>query len=194
MQRFALSLALVILATSAHGQSQAPAPYYPAVEADAQQARQLAGLEGARPVWHVEGEDGIAYVELEPTTASGTVSLRFSFRDGDSTREQRLEAWLDPGERPWTVVGLAEGTLGFNRLDRHMERLADNSDDVITDINAGRGITAEGAEGEAPVRAAFSAVRVPLVFATLALLLGTVPFLFLGSVVTAFSRPAAPAR
>ena len=62
-------------------------------------------------------------------------------------------------------------------------------DDVITDINTARGITAEGAEGEAPVRAAFSAVRGPLVFATLAMLLGTVPFLFLGSVVTAFSRP-----
>ena len=62
-------------------------------------------------------------------------------------------------------------------------------DDVITDINTARGITAEGTEGEAPVRAAFSAVRGPLVFATLALLLGTVPFLFLGSVVTAFSRP-----
>ena len=59
-------------------------------------------------------------------------------------------------------------------------------DDVITDINAARGITAEG---EAPVRAAFSAVRGPLVFATLAILLGTVPFLFLGSVVTAFSSP-----
>ena len=59
--------------------------------------------------------------------------LRFSFRDGDSVREQRLEAWLDPGERPWTLVGLAEGTLGFNRLDRHLERLAESDDDVITD-------------------------------------------------------------
>src|SRR5882757_7299813 len=62
-------------------------------------------------------------------------------------------------------------------------------DDVITDINTASRITAEGAEGEAPVRAAFSAVRGPLVFATLAMLLGTVPFLFLGSVVPAFSRP-----
>jgi uncharacterized repeat protein (TIGR01451 family) len=115
------------------GDFELPAPYYPAIEADAQQARQLAGLERARPVWHVDGEDGIAYVELEPTTASGTVSLRFAFRDGDSTREQRLEAWLDPGERPWTVVGLAEGSLGYNRLDRHLERLADHHDDVITD-------------------------------------------------------------
>jgi Cu/Ag efflux pump CusA len=59
-------------------------------------------------------------------------------------------------------------------------------DDVITDINAARGIDAEG---EAPVKAAFSAVRGPLVFATLAILLGTVPFLFLGSVTTAFTRP-----
>jgi len=65
-------------------------------------------------------------------------------------------------------------------------------DDVITDINAARGITAgsaEGADGEAPVRAAFSAVRGPLLFATLAMLLGTVPFLLLGTVATAFSAP-----
>jgi Cu/Ag efflux pump CusA len=58
-------------------------------------------------------------------------------------------------------------------------------DDLITDINAAAGITAEG---EAPVTAAFSGVRGPLLFATLAMLLGTVPFLFLASVVTAFSR------
>src|SRR6185437_15644128 len=65
-------------------------------------------------------------------------------------------------------------------------------DDVITDINAARGIaagSAEGVDGQAPVRAAFSAVRGPLLFATLAMLLGTVPFLFLGTVATAFSRP-----
>ena len=115
------------------GDFEVPAPYYPAVEADAQQARQLAGLERARPVWHVEGEDGIAYVELEPTTASGTVSLRFAFRDGELIRQQRLEAWLDPGDRPWTIVGLAEGTIGFNRLDRNMEALGQGGDDVVTD-------------------------------------------------------------
>src|SRR5690349_19157198 len=62
-------------------------------------------------------------------------------------------------------------------------------DDVITDINAARGLTADDAEGDTTVRAAFSAVRGPLVFATLAMLLGTVPFLFLGTVTTAFSRP-----
>ncbi|HEX6377227.1 MAG TPA: hypothetical protein VFZ91_16065 [Allosphingosinicella sp.] len=115
------------------GDFDVPAPYYPAVEADAQQARQLAGLERARPFWRVQGEDGIAYIELEPTTASGTVSLRFNFRDGEAGREQRLEAWLDPGQRPWTIVGLAEGTIGYNRLQEKVEELGEEDDKLLTD-------------------------------------------------------------
>jgi uncharacterized repeat protein (TIGR01451 family) len=115
------------------GDFEVPAPYYPAVEADAQQARQLAGLERARPVWRVEGDEGIAYVELEPTTASGTVSLRFRFRDGEASREQRVEAWLDPGDRPWTIVGLAEGTIGYNRLNEGLEALGKDGDKLLTD-------------------------------------------------------------
>lgn len=115
------------------GDFEVPAPYYPAVEADAQQARQLAGLERARPFWRVDGEEGIAYIELEPTTASGTVSLRFTFRDGEAEREQRLEAWLDPGRRPWTIVGLAEGTVGYNRLQGKVEDLGEADDKDIVD-------------------------------------------------------------
>jgi uncharacterized repeat protein (TIGR01451 family) len=113
------------------GDFEVPAPYYPAVEADAQQARQLAGLERARPFWKVEGEDGVAYIELEPTTASGSVSLRFDFRDGEASREQRIEAWLDPGDRPWTIVGLAEATLGYAKLSDHLE--ATDSEEVFTE-------------------------------------------------------------
>ena len=115
------------------GDFEVPAPYYPAVEADAQQARQLAGLERARPFWRVDGEEGIAWIELEPTTASGTVSLRFNFREGEAVREQRLEAWLDPGRRPWTIVGLAEGTLGYNRLQGKVEDLGEDDDKLLTD-------------------------------------------------------------
>lgn len=100
-----------------------PAPYFPAVEADAQAARQLAGLERARPVWRVEGDEGMAYVELEPTTASGSVLLTLPFRDGEVTRTQRIEAWLSPGNRPWTVVGFAAGTAGFNTLRGRIENL-----------------------------------------------------------------------
>ena len=103
------------------GEFELPEPYYPAMEADAQQARQLAGLERARPAWHVLGDDGIAFVELEPTTASGSLAMRFAFREREIVREQRLEAWLSPGHRPWTIVGLAEGSFGFNRLKKKME-------------------------------------------------------------------------
>ncbi|SBV33166.1 conserved exported protein of unknown function [uncultured Sphingopyxis sp.] len=115
------------------GDFSVPAPYYPAVEADAQQARQLAGLERAQPVWKVDGDDGIATIELEPTTASGTLAIDFTFRDDKVTRKQVIETWLDPGNRPWTVVGFAAGTLGYNTLDDRMEPVAETTGELNAD-------------------------------------------------------------
>lgn len=109
------------------------APYAAAIDADAQQAEQLSGLERARPVWRVHGDEGIAYVELEPTTASGSVTIGFNFHDGEVEREQRVEAWLEPGDRPWTVVGFAAGTVGFNKLSEGLEQLPDMADDLNID-------------------------------------------------------------
>ena len=108
-------------------------PYAPAIEADAQQASQLSGLERARPVWHVYGDDGLAYVELQPTTASGSLSIGFNFQDGEVRRSQRVETWLDPGQRPWTVVGFAAGTIGFNKLSQGLEELDKNEDKLSVD-------------------------------------------------------------
>ncbi|MBB6424604.1 DUF11 domain-containing protein [Sphingopyxis sp. JAI128] len=115
------------------GEFSVPAPYYPAAEADAQQARQLVGLERAQPVWKIDGDDGVAYIELEPTTASGTLSVEFNFRDDKVTRKQTIETWLDPGNRPWTVVGFAAGTLGYNTLDDRMEPVAETTGDLNAD-------------------------------------------------------------
>ncbi len=115
------------------GDYAVPAPYYPAVEADAQAARQLAGLERARPVWRVEGEEGIAYIELEPTTASGSLTLTLPLRDGEVARTERFNLWLDPGKRPWTIVGFAAGTAGFNTLEGRLERLGENGESWYTD-------------------------------------------------------------
>lgn len=115
------------------GDFNVPAPYAPAIEIDAQQANQLAGLERGAPVWRVEGEQGIAYIELAPTTASGSLSISFPFRDGEVERTQRIETWLDPGDRPWTVVGFAAGTLGFNTLDERLEDLVDEDDNINVD-------------------------------------------------------------
>ncbi|WOE73898.1 hypothetical protein [Alterisphingorhabdus coralli] len=115
------------------GDFAVPAPYTPAIEVDAQQAEQLSGLERARPVWRVQGDEGIAYIELAPTTASGTVSVDFNFQDGEVSRPQRVETWLEPGDRPWTVVGFAAGTVGFNTLDSRLEALADDDDSINLD-------------------------------------------------------------
>ena len=115
------------------GDFSVTAPYAPAVEADAQQASQLSGLERARPVWRVQGDNGIAYIELQPTTASGTVAVSFNFQDGEVKRAQRVETWLDPGDRPWTVVGFAAGTIGFNKLEQGLETLVNNDDQMNID-------------------------------------------------------------
>ena len=94
------------------GDLQLSAPYEAAQAVDAEQARVLSGLDRASPTWRVAGDDGVAYIALAPTTTSGAVQLDFAFRDREQLRRQRLDAWLSPGERPWTVVGLAEGRIG----------------------------------------------------------------------------------
>ena len=93
----------------------------------------MSGLERAAPVWRVHGDNGIAYIELEPTTASGTVAVNFNFQDGEAQRAQRVETWLDPGDRPWTVVGFAAGTIGFNKLEEGLEELAGDDDQLNVD-------------------------------------------------------------
>ena len=110
------------------GDFSVPAPYLAAVEAEMQQVRQLAGLERTAPVWRVEGDNGMAYIELEPTTASGTLNIDFRFREDQSERRQTLQMWLEPGNQPWTVVGFAAGTVGYNTLDDRIEPYARSLD------------------------------------------------------------------
>jgi Cu/Ag efflux pump CusA len=66
-------------------------------------------------------------------------------------------------------------------------------DDVITDIDAVRRRLADGGDQDgsrdATLIEAFSTARGPLVFAALAIILATVPLIFMGTLVTSFSRP-----
>ncbi|MEL6868665.1 MAG: OmpA family protein [Pseudomonadota bacterium] len=68
---------------------------------------------GERTPFFRVGPDGIAYIELEPTTQAGEVTLRLQF---PNEREQELRAFLKPAPRDWILVGFAEGTLGYNTL------------------------------------------------------------------------------
>ena len=104
------------------GEFRLSAPYESAEGIDAMQARALSGLGRAAPRWMVEGDDGIALVELAPTMVSGKLHMEFVFADDNQRRRQELDAWVVPGEQPWTLVGLAEGSAGAKSVARNMER------------------------------------------------------------------------
>jgi uncharacterized repeat protein (TIGR01451 family) len=82
---------------------------------------------------YVIGYDGIAYLKLMPTTKSGTVTFNMKLKG----REQELRAWIDSEPRDWILVGIAEGTLGYNLLSGNAQNLKDN--DIAEDFyNNGR--------------------------------------------------------
>ena len=64
--------------------------------------------------------DGVAYVELEPTTVTGEVQLDFAF---DAVRRDLVRARLKPGARDWILIGLAEGVLGHNDVSGNLQGL-----------------------------------------------------------------------
>ena len=100
------------------------APYRSWQEIEQEQKRPLAGKDRFSAQYFVEGDDGIAYIELAPTTESGVVQLNLSFQlAGNSSRRQELRAWLEPEARDWVVVGFAEGTVGYNTLQKNTQPL-----------------------------------------------------------------------
>ena len=106
------------------------APYESAEQIDRQQLNQLTGLAPSGARWMVEGADGIARIELAPTMVSGSLRLAFDFNDGSITRRQELEAWIEPGAVEWTIIGLAEGTLGARSVADNMERAGQFDSDL----------------------------------------------------------------
>ncbi|ABC63326.1 DUF11 domain-containing protein [Erythrobacter litoralis] len=106
------------------------APYESAALLDQLQLRQLAGQGSATPTWTIAGDDGIALVELAPTMVSGPLHLSFSFADREATREQQIESWIVPGDLEWTVVGLAEGSIGAKTIADNMERTGNFDSDL----------------------------------------------------------------
>lgn len=79
----------------------------------------LAGRVGGKPRFEVQS-DGLALIELEPTTQSGEAILNFQFND---KRTQEVRAWLEAGQRDWILVGFAEGTTGHKTLSGNMQAL-----------------------------------------------------------------------
>lgn len=85
---------------------------------------------GSREPLYTIGDDGIAYIELEPTTRSGEATLRLVFANAV---EQELRAWLEPSARDWILVGFGEGTVGHRRLSGNAEPLDGEGDGFYDD-------------------------------------------------------------
>jgi hypothetical protein len=76
---------------------------------------------------YIVGRDGIALIELEPTTTTGQVEFTLIF---PNDQEQELRAFVEPGDRDWILVGLADGTIGYNTVSGNIQMGADSGFDT----------------------------------------------------------------
>jgi uncharacterized repeat protein (TIGR01451 family) len=100
-----------------NGEFQLNAPYQSATQLEAIQRDPLAGKVDNRPRYEI-GRDGIALIELAPTTQSGEVKLGFALA---SMRGESLNAWIEAGQRDWILVGFAEGSVGHKQISGNMQ-------------------------------------------------------------------------
>ncbi len=88
------------------------APYRSWWAVQDERQNKLVQMSKREPLFTV-GDNGLAYLELEPTTTSGEVTIRMNL---ENQREQEIKAWLKPQAREWILVGFGEGTIGYNTL------------------------------------------------------------------------------
>ncbi len=109
-------------------------PYQAAIEAELQQGRQLAGRERAATTARVVGDDGYAFIALQPTTQAGAVHAIVSLKEDKQIRSSDIRTWLDAAQQDWMVVGFGAGTVGYDMLSKHGRSLPRNGRNaVVTD-------------------------------------------------------------
>ena len=75
-------------------------------------------LSGDKTPLFTVGEQGVAQIELEPSTLTGEVMLNLSYTN---EQQQDMRTRLKPSSREWILVGMAEGTLGHRTLTGAMD-------------------------------------------------------------------------
>jgi uncharacterized repeat protein (TIGR01451 family) len=116
-------------------------PYTAAFDVDLEQARALTGKGKSETTARVVGDEGLAFIALQPTTQAGNVHVSVILADDDTSRATDLRgrtidirAWLSASVKDWVVVGFGAGTLGYNTLHTHASGLpAATTNDVVTD-------------------------------------------------------------
>jgi uncharacterized repeat protein (TIGR01451 family) len=112
------------------GEFSVKPPHVAMQDIDDLQRQPLSGLDRGNPRYRV-GKDGVALIELKPTTRTGEAELVLPLRN----REVTLRPWLQAAQRDWILVGLAQGTVAHNTVSGNMESLsaADLQKDTYSD-------------------------------------------------------------
>jgi len=87
-------------------------PYRSWWEVEDERKNDIVAIGNREPRYRVE-EEGIALIELAPTTHSGEATIHLQF---ENNRQQDMRIWLNAEPRDWILVGFAEGTVGYNTL------------------------------------------------------------------------------
>ncbi len=93
-------------------------PYAVAIDPNTLGARTGEARGRATGTAMVIGDDGIAYLALQPTTQAGAVRATVTLTDDRQSRAIELRTRLTATARDWTVVGFGAGTLGYETLKR----------------------------------------------------------------------------
>ncbi len=97
------------------------APYRSWFEVESRDDNKLVAVGTREPTFSVDA-DGLARLELEPTTQAGTAILRLRFSE---RRQQEIRVWLEPQARDWILVGLTENTAAYRTISDNMQSAAD---------------------------------------------------------------------
>jgi len=121
------------------GAFELEAPYQVKLDPSVRELRRQAGLGPETPTYRV-GADGVAKIELMPTTVSGKSTLRFQLA---GRQRKELHPWLEATAREWVLVGLTGGSLAHANVSDHMEGLSGAPDDGFS-LDRGTSFFAKG--------------------------------------------------
>ncbi len=101
-------------------------PYSAATDLVLDQARRQNAQPGAASEneARVIGDDGLAFIALQPTTQAGAARATVDLVEDKQVRTTELRAWLAASAKEWTVVGFGAGTFGYDMLQRHGKPMA----------------------------------------------------------------------
>ena len=98
-------------------------PYETYVDPEKTKLNDLAVKEETK---YIVGREGVTLIRLQPTNRTGEVIVTIPYANN---REELYRAWLTPQKREWILVGLAEGTAGYNTVSGHLENLRNDGNE-----------------------------------------------------------------